>query len=81
MEIYERMVELGGFPAFLNGYNGIVCTDCNTVFYGPKGSKIIELRGSAERTCPICGGHQLLWIEKYTQPEGERDVAENKVEE
>ena len=70
----KTKIELGRFPDFLNGYNGVVCTGCNTVFYGPKGSKIIELRESVARTCPICGEHQLLWIVEDTQPEGERDV-------
>ena len=77
----KRKVELDQFPEYLNGYNGIVCKNCNTVFYGPKGSKIIELReGSA--VCPLCGGENvLLWITADDQPEGERDVKVSAEEE
>ena len=68
--------ELGKFPDFLNGYSGVVCTGCNTVFYGPKDSEIIALR-NRNADCPICGRRKVLcWIADDTQPEGERDVEE-----
>ena len=76
MNLSSSATELGRFPDFLNGYNGVVCTSCNTVFYGPKGSEIIKLR-ERNANCPICEGKNVLrWIVDDTQPKGERDVEE-----
>jgi hypothetical protein len=69
-----EFVELERFPEYLNGYNGIVCQHCNTVFYGPKHSKIIELQETSA-DCPLCGGENTLhWIMPFKQPKGERDL-------
>lgn len=55
------------FPPNLNGYTGIYCLNCNTVFY-TFCSPIF--RSSLDgRRCPICRRfHCLLWITECNQP-------------
>lgn len=74
----SRNIELGGFPEYLNGYVGIMCKNCNVVFYAPKNSKITEMRYKSE-ACPICGKELgLLWILDDYQPEGEQYLEEEE---